>query len=360
MNSRDRQRLLCIWTTVLSVACSSAENPDQAQSESLADPSADGSELTGEPPPPVEAARVDVAEPEIRSSRGAISATALASPAPTPNGSALPDGATDGTVMTYHGGPVAWKMNIYEIWYGNWQNAASTKAYRNIRGFVQSLINNHWNVNWRSVVHAYSDSGSQFAGTQLAQGHSYSSGYTYGRDLRDRSSFHPFYHVLYDTVHGGHLPRDPYGFYVIVPSSDVAYTMQNGQQLCNDFCGMHFSTTVDGTRVRYAIVANNTRAGCLCATTRGPNDDPIGDPAIDTIAHEWAETATDPNLDAWFDSSDPTEEEMADPCGYRYIGVSRHGSGYADIHDRSTNQFWLIQSLWPRGNHKDCTMGPAQ
>jgi PKD repeat protein len=120
------------------------------------------------------------------------------------------------------------------------------------------------------------------------------------------------------------------------------------------YCGFHSFIGTAGTasEILYAHEpwAYNI-SGCdtnIAFGTGYPNADAI-DPVVSTLSHEASETMTDPNLNAWYDSSG---NEDGDKCSYLYgnggygslSGLANNGLGYYN-YTFSTDQY-LMQLEW--------------
>ena len=218
--------------------------------------------------------------------------------------SAPPPGSTSQITpdITYHGGPIMGRPNVYLIWYGNWNqnNGSDTAAGQQIiLDLLYGLSASPYYVTNASypgvsgsfsVVSAYSDSYSE--GTNLT-------------DSRVAS-------VVSNAINGGHLPKDGNGIYFVLTSSDVAET----SGFCSRYCGWHTYGTLQGTNIMYAFVGNAHRCLSSCAIqTNSPNGNAGVDGMASVVAHELEESNTDPNLNAWYDSSGA---EDADKCAWTF------------------------------------------
>ena len=97
--------------------------------------------------------------------------------------------------------------------------------------------------------------------------------------------------------------------------SDVA---QPG--FCTEFCGWH---TYYGS-YKYSWVGIPA-SGCNCfAQYTSPNGNAAVDAAVSVIAHELMETATDPMINAWYNSDG---DENGDACAWNFVN-SIYSSGY--------------------------------
>jgi len=89
---------------------------------------------------------------------------------------------------------------------------------------------------------------------------------------------------------------------------------------CSDFCGWHSNAG----NYKFAWIGIPPK-GCGCFTqSTSPNGNAAVDSAVSTIAHELAETATDPLGNGWFNSDG---DENGDICAWNFLNVIR-GPGY--------------------------------
>ncbi|KAI9029156.1 hypothetical protein DFJ74DRAFT_702979 [Hyaloraphidium curvatum] len=103
-------------------------------------------------------------------------------------------------------------------------------------------------------------------------------------------------------------PRDDDGIYVLIVGEDV---LTAGK--CSDFCGYHsyypWGSSDAGVRYKYALIAH-------CSNECGSSDFGVSS----TVAHEIAETATDPLINAWIGNDTVTTadgDENADKCAWQ-------------------------------------------
>ena len=206
--------------------------------------------------------------------------------------------------ITAHGGPVMDKPNVYLIWYGNWnQNNGSDTAngMTLVKNFLAGLQNS-----------AYFQINSTYAGVngafQVLAGNTTTDSYSQGTRLRDSQ----VQAIVSNAISSGNLPKDTTGVYFVLTSSDVSE--QSG--FCSRYCGWHTSGTIQGLNIKYAFVGNANRCLSACAAqTISPNGNAGVDGMISVIAHELEEATTDPNLNAWYDSSGA---ENADKCAWTF------------------------------------------
>jgi hypothetical protein len=85
----------------------------------------------------------------------------------------------------------------------------------------------------------------------------------------------------------------------------------------------------ENTTVKYSFVGNANRCLNSCAAqTTGPNGNAGVDGMLSVVAHELEEANTDPNLNAWYDSSGA---ENADKCAWTFgqnLSLASNGAYY--------------------------------
>jgi len=216
-----------------------------------------------------------------------------------------PPAGSTGTItptITNHGGPVMGAPKVYLIWYGNWNqsNGSDTPAGQTIlTDFLSGLSGSPYyvtNASYGGVSGRFSIGGST------------TDSYSQGSNLTDRK----IATVVSNAINSGNLPKDPNGIYFVLTSSDVAET----SGFCTRYCGWHTYGTLACTNIKYSFVGNSNRCLSSCAIqTNSPNGNAGVDGMVSVIAHELEETNTDPNLNAWYDSSGA---EDADKCAWTF------------------------------------------
>lgn len=204
--------------------------------------------------------------------------------------------------ITYHSGPVMGTPTVYLIWYGNWNqsNGSDNPAGQQIvRDFLFGLNNSPYyqiNTSYGTPTGAVAfggettDTGSQ--GARLS-------------DAKVKT-------VVSNAIAGGKLPKDTNGLYFVLSSSNVS----ESSGFCSRYCGWHTYATISSANIKYSFVGNANRCLSACAAqTIGPNGNAGVDGMISVIAHELEETNTDPNLNAWYDSSGA---ENGDKCAWTF------------------------------------------
>ncbi len=240
-------------------------------------------------------------------------------------GGAPPAGGTSASSpILYHGGPLLTGANngptVYVIWYGNWNqgNGTDTAAGQSlVTTFLNSLGGSpYFDINTTYTVNGYTVSGSV-----AVYGGQWSAGYLYGSRLSDSR----VQATVNYAITNGKLPNDPNGLYFLLSSSDVS----ENSGFCTRYCGWHTHATLSGTDIKYSFVGNAARCIKACAVQSvGPNGNAGVDAMVSVIAHELEEATSDPDLNAWYDSSGA---ENADKCAWTFgqtLYVAPNGAYY--------------------------------
>jgi len=104
----------------------------------------------------------------------------------------------------------------------------------------------------------------------------------------------------------------------------------------NGYCAYHYFFPQDSKPIIYANIPDVCP---LPSPLNGPNNDPIGDVAVNLVSHELFEAVSDPQLDAW--SSMGTNLEIGDICSWRFGYPDPDGSNIL-LHGNK----YLVQQEW--------------
>jgi hypothetical protein len=218
---------------------------------------------------------------------------------------ALTTGGTNATsALVNHGGPVINTPAIYIIWYGNWNqsNGSDTPAAKQL---IRDWANSIGNTPYFQINTTY---GSNISGSVIFGGETTDSG------TRTRLTDSNIRSIVDNAINSGRLPYDASGVYFVMTSSNV--TASSG--FCTQYCGWHTAGNLTRGRVRYSFVGNANRCLSACAAqSKSPNNNPGIDGAISVLSHELEEATTDPDLNAWYDSSGAENADKYRPgyCG---------------------------------------------
>jgi len=245
--------------------------------------------------------------------------------------------------IEYHDGPVMTETpNVYYIWYGGWTG-------NNATAILTDLASNLGSSRYFAINNSYSNTDGQWVTGSLHYAGSTSDSYSRGTRLTDAGVFG----IVSDAISSGRLPLDANGIYLVLSSADVTEAGSSGA-FCTEFCGWHFFGAVGTTTVKYAWIGDaHTQCPDACMVQKtGPNGNAGADGMASVIAHEIAETVTDPELSSWY--ADDTGEENADQCAWRFGSEYSSGGARANLHLGGRD--YLIQQNWVNADGGHCDM----
>ncbi len=259
-------------------------------------------------------------------------------------GFSLATGGTSSTTpLLPHTGPVINPPTVYLIWYGNWNqtNGTDTPAGQQI---VRDWAANIGGSSYFAINSSYSTS-KPISGSVFYGGEYTNTGTKTRLGDRDIGS------IVDGSVGFGKLPYNASGVYFVITSSNISET----SGFCSQYCGWHTDGNVTAGHVRYAFVGNAARCLSACAAqTTSPNGNAGVDGAVSVLSHELEEATTDPDLNAWYDSSGA---ENGDKCAWTF-GHHQYqvGNGsWANIH-LGSRDFLIQRNLWYSGSGWFCMM----
>ena len=253
---------------------------------------------------------------------------------PAQQGSILPPA----NGISYHGGPVmTTTKNVYVIWYGTWSSTAKSILTNMLQYEGGSP---YFNIN----TTYYNGSGTHVSNSISYQG-STTNNYAQGKSLSDSA----IKTIVSNAITTGAFPKDTNGVYFVLTASDVNET----SGFCTQYCGWHTHGSISGSDIKYAFIGNPARCLSACAAqSTSPNGDAGADGAASIIAHELEEAATDPDLNAWYDSSG---EENADKCAWTF-GTTHTASNGSKYNVTFGSRQYLIQRNWVNASGGYCSM----
>lgn len=254
------------------------------------------------------------------------------------SGQARPS-SNGGNGISYHGGGVMTKgVNAYIIWYGSWAgNTATTILPTLLSGLSGST---HFGIN----TTYYDGSGTKVQNLVTVAGQTtdaYSQGAVNLSDAQIQS-------IVAAKLASGALPADPNGLYFVFTSKDVT---KSG--FLTSYCGWHTHASLSGFDAKYSFVGDpGTNGACAAQTTSSPNGNVGADAMASVITHELEETATDPGLNAWYDS---TGKENADKCAWTF-GTTQTASNGSKYNLTLGGLQFLIQRNWVNASGGYCSL----
>jgi len=237
--------------------------------------------------------------------------------------------------VTNHGGPImTGTKTIYYIWYGNWSGNTATTILtdwaNSIGGSPYFNINTTYTGVTNSVVYG--------GATTVA--------YPYGTNLSDAQ----IQSVVADAINTGALPKNTNAVYFVLTSTDV----NASSGFCTQYCGWHTHGTIAGSDIKYSFVGNADRcpSGCAGQSASSPNNNVGADGMASILAHELEEAATDPDLNAWYDTRG---YENADKCAWTF-GTQFTASNGSKYNVTLGSRQYLIQQNWVNAAGGYCAM----
>jgi hypothetical protein len=236
--------------------------------------------------------------------------------------------------IQYHGGPIiTGTKNVYYIWYGNWSGNTALSILPTLATGLNGSP--YFNINT-----TYTDSHGGVVSNSVALAGQTFDNYSQGKNLSDSAI---------QAIVAAQNPTDVNGVYFVLTSADVNET----SGFCTVYCGWHTHASIGGKDIKYSFVGNADRCPSACsAQTISPNSNVGADAMASVIAHELEETATDEDLNAWFDRSGA---ENADKCAWTFGTEYTVGNGSKANMNLGGKDF-LIQQNWVNSGNGFCAM----
>ncbi len=245
----------------------------------------------------------------------------------------------------YTGGPIMVETKPYLIWYGDWSNNTAPAIVNDFAAHIGGSL-------YGNIARSYYDSGNnRNSNVVLPSVNYYDSGSRGFSSLVD----YDFYLIVMNAIRSGKVGKaDPNGIYFVMTAPGVGV---NGYG--TSFCGWHnwlnkYDFPELGNLTLKVSFIGPGGGGCTVQSDKSPNNNPGADASLTIWAHEYHETVSDPELNAWIDfTGDPPED--ADKCAWN-MGPEQtawNGSKYnLQLGDRE----YLIQQIWANDGPGYCTM----
>jgi Phosphate-induced protein 1 conserved region len=237
-----------------------------------------------------------------------------------------------GNGINYHGGPVLHNtVDVYFIWYGNWGSEFTT-ANTILTNWATSIGGSPY----ENINTTYGDATGNVSGAIALKGSTSDAG-SQGSSLSDSS----IASIVSKALSSGALPADSNGVYFVLTAPGVTET----SGFLTQYCGWHTYGTYNGAYIQYAFVgdaAGPSLGNCAAQTASSPNGDPGVDAMVSVISHELEESASDPELNAWYDSNG---EENADKCAWTF-GATYNAKNGSFANMKLGGMDYLIQQNW--------------
>jgi hypothetical protein len=261
-----------------------------------------------------------------------------------PKSQAGGNGVSTGNNINYNGGTVMHNgVNIYYIWYGNWAQDPGANA------IITDFANNVGGSGYFNINTTYGDTigNVQNSPSMVKYVTSASDSGSFGTSINDSN----IWSIVTNSFSGGKLPVDPNGVYFVLTAPYVAETTG----FLTQYCGWHSYGNYNGTAIKYAFVGNPIASLGACSGGASPNGDAAADAMVSVIAHELEESATDPLLNAWYDSAG---NENADKCAWNFGPTYTTANG-SFANEKMGLRDFLIQQNWVNSGGGFCAQSWA-
>ena len=208
--------------------------------------------------------------------------------------------AASSALMTAHGGPVLTQTAIRVIYAGSsWSNPAL--AGDKITG-IDTLLSGYGNSPYSNTAAEYVGSNGAVGPTVAYQGH--------GNPLPNSINGD----TMTDVVNAVCAEYSANAASMPNPQSEIIFVMSDMKRpSTSNYCGYHSAATCSGQHLQFGFFWNlDNDPGCNPGDTSGLHSEGLSAIAS-VIAHEIQEARTDPQLNAWYDSSNA---EIGDKCAW--------------------------------------------
>jgi hypothetical protein len=309
----------------------------------------------GKPGKTTPAPTITTTQPPVTTTAPPTNPPATSAPTATLFPTLAPDTTAPGSNgLPYNGGTVmTGAVKVYLVFYGSWQ--ATDPAIPIVTTFVSNLgLSAWWNIqtsfyqpNPTTGVRSYVQQGITLGSYVIAPIDSTNG----GTSLTDTN----VNTIISNQIKSGKLPYDANGVYIMISSSEV---FESG--FCSSDCGWHSAAYVSGTSqiMKYGWVGDATvQCPSACtefANTISPNGNKSADSVISILAHEIAESVSDPYLNAWVDTTN-NYNENADKCAWNFLTTyTSANGGLANVNFGGHD--YLVQSNWKNRDGGGCAL----
>jgi len=249
--------------------------------------------------------------------------------------------------ISYHGGPVmtaATGVDVYYIWYGDW--SGNTGAQTILNAFANGVGgSSYFNINT-----TYYDAAAKKIVNDVNFLGSVSCSAWLGTSLSDSQIFSVVQAAIAGNANcSGTLAKNANAVYFVLTAANV--TASSG--FCTQYCGWHTHGTYSGSDIKYSFVGNpETKCPTSCSAVTAatsPNSNLAADAMASIIAHELEEAASDPDLNAWYDTRG---YENADKCAWTFGSTTTTGGRVSNMSFGGKN--WYIQQNWVNASGGYC------
>jgi hypothetical protein len=249
-------------------------------------------------------------------------------------------------------------IKVFLIYYGNW-TVPSTRT-----NLIESFVNSLTGSKWWNINTVYGNLMSKTASRSISFAGHIHDNYSQGAP--------PPGGIVTVTqsqmVNIVNLSKKTFGFdinaiYVVMGSADVNQQQDDGEAFCAPFCAWHAGVGTVGQMTKIAFVGDGSTLcfdGCINQAPVSPNGDAAADSQIDSLAHELAESAVDPELTGWFMTTDSGAfVEGADICDHNF-GPTFTAPNGATANLKLGSKNFLVQRNWLQFGDGFCSNGYAR
>ncbi|KAI8393491.1 phosphate-induced protein 1 [Radiomyces spectabilis] len=198
------------------------------------------------------------------------------------------------------------KVNVYLIFYGEW-NSTEAKTDQSI---IMNFLDRVSTAPWFSTLKKYPDSNGNTVTGPLNLAAALTDSGSHGLQLNDANTHQQ---IVTDAVNSGYLSAtnqlDGDGVYIILAG-------QNVQD--KDFCNAHCGYNSYNDQFQYIFVGHPKLCQDRCIPPfnkeTSPNNSPAADAFITILSHELQDILTDPKGDGWVIQENQKRIELGDFC----------------------------------------------
>jgi hypothetical protein len=238
---------------------------------------------------------------------------------------------------------MAGRVNVYLIWYGS-----NFPAWSQTESIVEYFISNWGASHSYGVLRNYTGSNGRVAPQLALAKVSLDSG-SRGTSLADAD----IQTLVRTAIQNNTFPADSNGIYVVIVGRGISVNSGSNGSLCGGYCGWHSVMNVNGVDIKFVLDGSGNCSNCQTFST--PNKDLYAEQMVNTLAHEIAETVTDPDLNAW---GNGTQNEVGDKCNFDFS--ERHmDPNNVPATAKVGMAYYTIQKIWSPTAGGGCYSGYA-
>ncbi len=234
--------------------------------------------------------------------------------------------------------------NIYYIWYGSWNSTTDTTQTA-LTNFAQRVGGTpHLNIGaYDGAINTTVSGVANFGGATYDLG-------SQGTVLTEAE----VQKIIASALASGALPADPNGAYFVLASKEI----KQSPGFCRQYCGWYTYGEINDRDMRYSFVGGAQQCASACPKPSVSQGSNLGaDAMANMVAHELAESISDPNLNPWFDQ---LREGAPDKCAWTYgptkvlPNSAHYNVTWVDQTLRQPTN-WLPQYNWQNPSGGACT-----